>query len=262
MGGRKKVMIVDDSKLIRMTVKKTLEYHGIQVAELDCVETLLEEPWRTQDLDLLILDINLPGMDGISALRLMQEDPELKKLPVMIMTAYSECHNVHNAIKSGAVEFVIKPFVSEDLIERVENIIGPLQDDIRDCVFDEINRAKRGNTPLSIIKISFTKPPAISVARKIQQLLQEMLRRIDSVLISEENCLVAVLPITGEEGCLLVNEKISKALEEGADIPTGFAISCAFFTKEDDNADELLELLKIRNPKAQKMTDRCYVTSI
>ena len=146
MSGSKKVMIIDDSKLIRMTLRRMLECQGVEVVELDRVEPLLDEPWRADDVDLLILDINLPGLDGIAALQRMQTIEALKCLPVMILTTYSDRKTVFKAIEYGAVEFMTKPINNVELINRVESIIGPLSDGISDCVYSEVSRAKRGGT--------------------------------------------------------------------------------------------------------------------
>ena len=209
----KKVMVIDDSKLIRMTVRKILESQGIEVVELDAAEPLLEEPWRADDVNMLILDISLPGIDGLTALQQMQCNEALKCLPVMILSTYSDRPTVCKAIEYGAVEFMTKPVIGENLINRVDSIIGPLHDGVSDCIYNEMSRAKRGGTYLSIISISMGKSLSICALREIQKQLKGMLRCIDSVLISQDRALIVVLPLTGQAGCMVVNRKISLALE-------------------------------------------------
>ena len=240
----KKVMIIDDSKLIRMTVRKILESQGIEVVELDVAEPLLEEPWRADDVNMLILDINLPGIDGLSALQQMQCNETLKCLPVMILSTYSDRQTVCKAIECGAVEFMTKPVISENLINRVESIIGPLHDGVSDCIYNEMSRAKRGGTCLSIIRITVGKVLSICTLREMQKQLKEMLRSIDSVLISQEHSLIVVLPLTGQVGCMVVSKKISKVLESKKDLAADFFLSHVLFPENGDTADSLLELLK------------------
>lgn len=240
----KKVMVIDDSKLIRMTVRKILESQGVEVVELDAAEPLLEEPWRADDVNMLILDISLPGIDGLTALQQMQCNETLKCLPVMILSTYSDRPTVCKAIEYGAVEFMTKPVISENLINRVDSIIGPLHDGVSDCIYNEMSRAKRGGTCLSTIGITFGKPISLCTLRDMQKAIKGMLRSIDSVLISQERALIVVLPVTGQVGCMVVSKKISKALEGNTEIAADFLLSYVLFPENGDSADSLLALLK------------------
>ena len=240
MSGSKKVMIIDDSKLIRMTLRRMLECQGVEVVELDRVEPLLDEPWRAGDVDLLILDINLPGLDGIAALQRMQTIEALKCLPVMILTTYSDRKTVFKAIEYGAVEFMTKPINNVELINRVESIIGPLSDGISDCVYSEVSRAKRGGTPLSIINVAIGQSLSSYMMKEFQKQIQEQMRGIDSVLISRQHTVVVVLPVTGESGCAVVTNKIRKVLAGRTDVGDEFSLSCAYFPEDGETADCLL----------------------
>ncbi len=240
----KKVMIIDDSKLVRMTIRKILEYYRVAVVELDRVEPLLEDPWRARDIQLLILDINLPGIDGITALQTMQHNEVLKNLPVMILTAISDRPTVCKAIALGAVEFLTKPIIREDLISRVENLIGPLNDGVRDCISNEINRAKRGGTALSIIMITFENSTPTRIFRETQTQLQGILRSIDTVLVSRERAITVVLPVTERKGSLIVSKAIIDAIEGRKDVTINFFLSQAVYPHNGDSVDALLTSLK------------------
>ena len=244
MSGPKKVMIIDDSKIIRMTLRKMLECQGVEIAELDRVEPLLDEPWRAGDVDLLILDINLPGLDGISALQRMQTMEALKCMPVMILTTYSDRKTVYKAIEYGAVEFMTKPINSDTLINRIESIIGPLRDGISDCVANEVSRAKRGGTSLSIINVAIGRSLSGFMMREIQRQIQEQMRGIDSVLLSRGHTMVVVLPVTGQSGCKVVTNKIAQILAGRTDIGDDFSVSCAYFPEDGETADCLLAKIR------------------
>jgi DNA-binding response OmpR family regulator len=237
-------MIIDDSKLIRMTVRKFLEDYGVAVVELDRVEPLLEEPWRAHDINLLILDINLSGIDGISALQSMKRNETLRTLPVMILTAVSDRSTVCKAIAFGAVEFMTKPIVREELIGRIENVIGPLNDGVNDSIRKEISRAKRGKTELSIIRISFEKSTQPGIIRDTQLQLQGILRSIDSVLVSRDRAIIIILPVTGRTGSLVVSKSIIEAIEGRTDVSVNFFLSQAVYPDNGDSADALLLSLK------------------
>ena len=239
----KKVMIIDDSRLIRLTVRRVLESQDIEVVELDSVDPLLEEPWRASDLDLLLLDVNLPGTDGISALKHMRNCEDLKCLPVMMLSSYSDRSTVCRAIEYGAVGFMTKPIVEDDLINRITNVLGPLSDGVSECLHNEINRAKRGNTTLSILKAKIGSKPSACMMRELKSQLKEVLRSIDSIWISRDHAFIIVLPITGEFGCKVVSKKIRKVLECRKDGAANFALAYVSFPDEGDNIESLLAVL-------------------
>jgi DNA-binding response OmpR family regulator len=239
-------MVIDDSKLIRLTVRKFLQEQVAVVVELDQVELLLQEPWRARDVDLLILDINLSGIDGISAMQKMQRIDSLRKLPVMILTAASDRQTVCKALACGAVEFMTKPLIRDELIRRVENVIGPLDDGVADRIQNEISRAKRGNTALAVIKITMESSTHSQVLRETQLQLQTTLRSIDTVLVSRERAIIVILPITGQEGGLVVSNTITEVIASRKDITIDCSLSQATYPDDGKTADELLNALKER----------------
>lgn len=119
-----KILVIEDSNIIRMEVKLILEKHGFTVLELNNAEDLLKHIWRYYDVDLLILDITLPGMDGLTALQQLQHDQHFAYIPVIILTGLSDRDTVRRAIAAGAVNYIKKPFAREELLERVQHALG------------------------------------------------------------------------------------------------------------------------------------------
>ena len=240
----KKVMVIDDSKLVRLTVRKILEEQAVAVVELDQIELLLQEPWRARDLDLLILDLNLSGLDGISAMQKMQSIDALRKLPIMVLTSTADRLTVCRALSCGAVEFMTKPVSRPELLRRVENVLGPLDDGIVDQIKNEISRSKRGNTALSLIKITLDKSLPSQIVRDTQLKLQATLRSIDSVLVSREMAIIVILPVTGREGCLVVSNTITEAITDRKDVAIDFSLAQAVYPDDGKDAEKLLKSLK------------------
>lgn len=117
-----RVMLVDDSKTIRRIQRSILE-------QLGCTE--IEEAWDGQDAlsrvaafepTLILLEYNLPNLDGIGFLRAFRaRDTET---PVMMVTSEAQRGRVIEAIRSGATDYIIKPFTPDLLKDRIEKIIG------------------------------------------------------------------------------------------------------------------------------------------
>jgi len=73
--------------------------------------------------DLIILDLMMPGMDGWDTLELLKSNPESAEIPVIISSALSEVEDFDKARKMGAVDYIPKPWVADDLVARVSNAV-------------------------------------------------------------------------------------------------------------------------------------------
>jgi DNA-binding response OmpR family regulator len=117
-----KILTVDDSKTIRMIVKKAFTPFNCTLLEAENgVEGLAlankEKP------DLMILDITMPVMTGIEMLEKLKAEKELKSIPVIMLTAESGKENVMKIVKLGVRDYVVKPFKGDQLIERAKGIL-------------------------------------------------------------------------------------------------------------------------------------------
>jgi two-component system NtrC family response regulator len=112
------ILVVDDEKTIRWSLGEALTEGGYDVVEAETAEKGFEL-FRDRSPDLVLLDLRLPGEDGISLLkRIKLVDPTV---PVIMMTAYGEVGAAVEAMKSGAYDFVQKPFALEKMKISIEN---------------------------------------------------------------------------------------------------------------------------------------------
>jgi two-component system cell cycle response regulator len=117
-----KILSVDDSKTIRMIVKRTFAPYEATVLEAGNGEEGLATA-AAEKPDLIILDITMPVMDGVTMLGKLKEDPELKGIPVIMLTAESGRENVAFIAKLGVRDYLVKPFKDEQLIEKVSRVV-------------------------------------------------------------------------------------------------------------------------------------------
>jgi two-component system cell cycle response regulator len=120
-----KILTVDDSKTIRMIIKRTFAPYDAIVLEASQGEEGLvlaaaEKP------DLIVLDITMPVMDGVTMLTKLKENAALRAIPVIMLTAESGRENVAYIANLGVRDYLVKPFKDDQLIEKVIRII-PLQ---------------------------------------------------------------------------------------------------------------------------------------
>lgn len=117
-----KVLSVDDSKTIRMIVTRTLKPFDCVVFEASNGEEGLAVA-AAERPDVIILDITMPVMDGITMLSKLREDPDLKSIPVVMLTAESSRENIAQIARLGVRDYLVKPFKDEQLIEKLGRII-------------------------------------------------------------------------------------------------------------------------------------------
>ena len=118
-----KILAVDDSKTIRMIVKKAFKTYDCVVLEAENGKEGLETASKEKP-DLIVLDITMPVMTGPEMLEELKKDPDLKDIPVIMLTAESGKDNVVQILKMGVKDYMVKPFKGEQLIERVAKVIA------------------------------------------------------------------------------------------------------------------------------------------
>jgi DNA-binding NtrC family response regulator len=114
------ILIVDDEPNIRLLYRASLSGLGYDLQEAASAEAALEQ-FRTQKLDIGILDLRLPGMNGIELLEKMHEAGI--QTPVAFITAYGDQPNAIRAMELGAIDFLPKPPTPEQLRDVVKDIL-------------------------------------------------------------------------------------------------------------------------------------------
>ena len=120
---RYRVLVIDDTRVIRLSLKSLLEKIDAEVLELANAEDLFESSWRYLNLDLIFLDIDLPGMNGMTALIKIKEDPKWTGVPVIMLTSLADPDVVKRAIQAGIVDYIRKPFLAETLLNRITSLL-------------------------------------------------------------------------------------------------------------------------------------------
>jgi len=117
------VMVVDDEPEIVKMVQKIMESRGHRVTTakdgLEAVETA-----KRERPDVMILDLNLPKIDGFEVCKRIKSDADTKHIPVVMLTAaYVTVQDAEKGVGAGADEYVVKPFLREVLVHNVERLL-------------------------------------------------------------------------------------------------------------------------------------------
>jgi len=126
-----KLLIIEDEADIRELISFNLEMSGYEVDKARDGEEGLALA-RTGGYDLILLDLMLPGMDGMKVCSLIRKDPETKGTPIIMLTARSEDEDIVAGLESGADDYITKPFSPRILIARVKTALRRNRDTATD----------------------------------------------------------------------------------------------------------------------------------
>lgn len=118
----KKVLIVDDAAFMRMMIKDILQKNGFEVVGEGCSGIQAVELYKKEKPDVVTMDITMPDMDGIEAVKQIKAFDASAK--VIMCSAMGQQSMVMDAIKAGAKDFIVKPFQADRVLEAINKVIG------------------------------------------------------------------------------------------------------------------------------------------
>jgi two-component system chemotaxis response regulator CheY len=119
------VLSVDDSAIIRRFIQGAVEALGLEFAGVEHGQAALDYLREHGDVvSLILLDWNMPVLDGFATLQKLKADEKLAHIPVMMVTTETERTNIVKAIQLGAANYLTKPFAQEDLMIKMNECLG------------------------------------------------------------------------------------------------------------------------------------------
>lgn len=115
---KERVLVADDLEFNRMLLRGGLEQGGYEVLEAEN-GVVANRLAREAHPGLILLDVNMPGIDGYETCSVLRSGPETKSIPVIFITARTSTEDVVRGFRAGAVDYVGKPFQAEELLARV-----------------------------------------------------------------------------------------------------------------------------------------------
>ncbi|MBM7866072.1 response regulator [Heliobacterium gestii] len=119
-----KFLSVDDSAIIRKIIRGAAEVLDCDLLEASEGAEALAILEAHPDMDLILLDWNMPGMNGWEFLQTIKHHPRYKHIPVMMVTTEGERENIVRAIRAGAIHYLVKPFTMEELLKKIIECLG------------------------------------------------------------------------------------------------------------------------------------------
>ncbi|MBV9773812.1 MAG: response regulator [Gemmatimonadetes bacterium] len=118
----KKILVVDDSRTIRAAIRRILEPLGFEVDEAENGEMALHYCQEWGGVDAILLDIDMPVMDGLTFLGELRRNVHLAQPPVIMCTTHSSFDKISQALELGADEYIMKPFSAEIVSGKLTGI--------------------------------------------------------------------------------------------------------------------------------------------
>lgn len=121
-----KILSVDDSRIIRKIINGAVDMLDHEFIEAENGQVALEVlSSHFKETGLIMLDWNMPVMDGLATLKNLKSDPRFSSIPVMMVTTEGETERIQEAISAGAEHYVSKPFTQEDLMTKIVDCVDP-----------------------------------------------------------------------------------------------------------------------------------------
>ncbi len=120
-----KILVVDDSRIMRNVLKNILKEKEISedaILEASDGEEALKL-LKSNKIDLMLLDWNMPKLNGIELVKIVRSEDELKNLPIIMVTSEAARYNVMEAIKAGVTDYIIKPIRGEIVHKKLEELL-------------------------------------------------------------------------------------------------------------------------------------------
>ncbi len=218
------ILVVDDEIFNIEVVLGFLEDEGYQLSYNTNPKKALQRIY-TEKFDLILLDINMPELDGIELCKRIKNDPSTKEIPVIFLSAFSDTTTITNAFNNGAVDYITKPFNGLELIARVKTHIQ-IRKYIKELQVKQEKLAKIVATDMQTglpNRLRF-----VTMIKKETQKIKESPSRLSLAYIKVDN-LDKINSIYGYQGGDNTILKISKIVK--SNIPKNFILA-RLFTSE------------------------------
>ena len=114
-----RALVIDDSRAMRAIIRNTLTELGIEVVEAGDGREGLEQLRKAPGTDLVLVDWNMPGMNGLDFIKAVRADRAYAPVRIMMVTAETEQGQLIRALEAGADEYLMKPFTSDILVAKL-----------------------------------------------------------------------------------------------------------------------------------------------
>ena len=130
MNDKKTILVVDDMRQIREILRFSLRRGGYNVVLAEDGMEAIKYANSNKPLDLIVLDIMMPKMDGYEVIKEVRTSKDMKQVPIIFLTAKAQKKDILKGIEVGANDYVVKPYKFVDLQRKIEKLISQQQEEL------------------------------------------------------------------------------------------------------------------------------------
>lgn len=120
----KHILIVDDSKTVRNLVAFIMKKEGFKVTAAEDGLDGLEKLYSAEEVDLIVSDVNMPRMDGLTFIKTVREQDAYKDIPIVVLSTEGQDKDIQTGLTVGANLYMVKPAQPEKLVRNVKMLLG------------------------------------------------------------------------------------------------------------------------------------------
>jgi len=209
------VLVVDDNYANLEVLGKQLQENNLEIEFATDGETALK--WvDSQQFDLVLLDVNMPGLNGFDVCKLIKANPKHADLPIIFITANNDIDSIVQAFNIGAIDFITKPFINKEVISRVKTQIQIKKN--KDAIDQYINEIERKNLLIE---------QSMRYAERIQSVVISNYAKLENYF---SDYFVSIIPLNVVCGDFLWTHTYDKKIMVGAFDCTGHGIPGALMS--------------------------------
>jgi diguanylate cyclase (GGDEF)-like protein len=290
MDKKKRILIVEDEDHMLSLLRYNLGKEDFEIGVARNGEEGLGEVKKNRP-DLIVSDVMMPKMDGYEFCRKLRKEPDTKTIPFIFLTARGQLPDKIEGLRTGADDYITKPFVPKELVEMVNARLSRVeiykdmassdgltgfynQKATKEYLGAEITRACRLRIPLSVgfmdidlfrkVNERFGHPSGDSVLQTVAETIRGMMNKEDVAGRWGGEEFLLILPGVDESEALVrlenIREKISRLTFQDKDLTVSFSIGVAAYPNNASNAEELVKKADMALLRAKK-TGRNRVVS-
>ncbi len=122
MANKKRILVVEDDVMSLEVMRIRLEQNGFEVIAADggkegLIKAISERP------DLIIADVMMPELDGLQMIKILRANSDLKKTPIIVISALGRDIDIQNAKEAGADDYIVKPSLTDEIVKKVKGLL-------------------------------------------------------------------------------------------------------------------------------------------
>ncbi|MBB5172505.1 response regulator [Texcoconibacillus texcoconensis] len=247
------VVVIEPKHIVRHSMKNSLIENGYNAYDFDSLQMLSTQFDILEETNLILLSNYI---DTEQSIQLLKDLHKQRNVPVVLITEGITESQFQEALNVGVIDFILRPFDQEDVVDRVKKIlpVSSITIQVDDLLSNEVARAERGGYPVSMmlleIRDDMSYNEKMQMMKRLKKECRRLFRKVD-MIYEYGNRLMFIFPITPKIGSLVVAEKLLHHIEQHESV-NHIRLGMTTYPDECQNHQELLDFTFRRLKQSDK----------